>query len=327
MVSLPVGLLLALLYSLSRMSRTNEIIAILTAGRSIPRILFPLIGVGLAASLCATWLNYELAPRSEARKKELLDRLVRGKEFRDFKGGILFRNRSNNRTWFIQRLSMKRNAIDGVLVIEQDPEGNILRKTYGKRATFDEAAGLWTFERGRTVEFSPAGDVLKDSMWLGEQRVMKGWTESPRRLAAANLDPQAMTVPELEDYLRWNADFPPFQLAPYLTHLHYRFALPWTCLIVVFIAAPLGIVFSRRGVLAGVAWSIALFFAMVFLTNLFLALGKGARIPAWLAGWGPNLLFAAWGVSLLWMRTANRSPADLFARRSASPTLRAEALS
>src|SRR5882672_10225943 len=39
MVSLPVGLLLALIFCLSRMSRTNELISMLTAGRSVGRIL------------------------------------------------------------------------------------------------------------------------------------------------------------------------------------------------------------------------------------------------------------------------------------------------
>jgi hypothetical protein len=40
--------------------------------------------------------------------------------------------------------------------------------------------------------------------------------------------------------LHFNADFPATLLAPFRTHLHYRFALPWTCLVVVCIAAPLG---------------------------------------------------------------------------------------
>ena len=42
LLCMPVGLLLALLYSLSRLSRSNEIISMLTAGRSVPRILIPL---------------------------------------------------------------------------------------------------------------------------------------------------------------------------------------------------------------------------------------------------------------------------------------------
>ena len=46
-ILLPVSLLLALLFSLGRMSRANEIVSMLTAGVSIPRVLLPLIGMGL----------------------------------------------------------------------------------------------------------------------------------------------------------------------------------------------------------------------------------------------------------------------------------------
>ena len=45
-ICLPVGLLLALLYSLSRMSRSNEIISMLTAGCSVLRVMLPLFIFG-----------------------------------------------------------------------------------------------------------------------------------------------------------------------------------------------------------------------------------------------------------------------------------------
>ena len=57
LLALPVGLLLALLYSLSQMSRRNEIIAMLTAGRSVYRLLLPLILVGLMATVGCLVLN------------------------------------------------------------------------------------------------------------------------------------------------------------------------------------------------------------------------------------------------------------------------------
>src|ERR1700691_5529885 len=77
-ICLPVGLLLALLYSLSRMSRSNEIISMLTAGKSVTRILIPLMAAGLAISAACMALNYTLAPHSEASKKTILDEIVRG---------------------------------------------------------------------------------------------------------------------------------------------------------------------------------------------------------------------------------------------------------
>ncbi|HEX5176411.1 MAG TPA: LptF/LptG family permease, partial [Chthoniobacteraceae bacterium] len=72
-ISLPVGLLLALLFSLSRMSRSNEIISMLTAGRSLPRLLLPHLVIALLATAICLALNYESAPHAEALKKVALE--------------------------------------------------------------------------------------------------------------------------------------------------------------------------------------------------------------------------------------------------------------
>jgi len=89
-------------------------------------------------------------------------------------------------------------------------------------------------------------------------------------------------------------------------------------LVIALMAAPLGVGFTRRGVLASVAIAILLTFALNFSTHLFLALGEGDRIPAWLAGWAPALLFGAIGLYLLQLRSSNREASDfrgLFPRR------------
>jgi lipopolysaccharide export LptBFGC system permease protein LptF len=64
------------------------------------------------------------------------------------------------------------------------------------------------------------------------------------------------------------------------------------------IAIPFGASSGRRNVFAGVASSIVICFCYFVLLRVGLALGTGGYLPAWLAGWGPNLLFAAGGVWL-----------------------------
>ena len=113
-------------------------------------------------------------------------------------------------------------------------------------------------------------------------------------------------MPQLREYLRLNNDFTHALLAPYRTYFHYRWALPWACLVTVLIAAPLGVVYSRRSVLVGVASSIFIFFLILFLDNLFRALGRGDRLPAFWAAWTPELLFAFVGLILLRVRALNR---------------------
>src|SRR5919201_5507205 len=68
-ILLPVALLLALLFALGRMSRANEIVSMLTAGVSIPRVLTPLIGMGLLTVGASLALNYSLAPHAEMARK------------------------------------------------------------------------------------------------------------------------------------------------------------------------------------------------------------------------------------------------------------------
>ena len=70
---LPVALLLALLFVLGRMSRSNEIVSMLTAGVSVPRIIAPLLAAGLLTTAGSTALNYSLAPHAEFARKKLLE--------------------------------------------------------------------------------------------------------------------------------------------------------------------------------------------------------------------------------------------------------------
>ncbi len=120
------------------------------------------------------------------------------------------------------------------------------------------------------------------------------------------MNPDYLSVPELHDYLNFNSDFPPNRLAPFRTQLENRWAVPWGALVVVFLAAPMGIVYSRRGILGGVAMAILLFFSLFLLSNILVAFAKGYRLDPILAVWGPYAFFFAIGLLLLWFRSTNR---------------------
>ena len=306
--SLPIGLLLALLSSLSSMSRRNEIISMLTAGRSVLRVLAPLLFIGALAAGISLWLNWEMAPHAEGIKKVAMKQIRRGKKAGELEpvSGHLFRDRLNERTWFIRRFIPGQLRFDDVHIMQQNEDGKITTKWYAQHATYEAATKTWVLENGRTVEFDELGNIASTDPFLSGVRKISGWTETPWRVSSSQLDPQNLSIPELQDYMRYNSDFPRAQLAPYRTNLADRWALPLSCLIVVLVAAPLGIVYNRRGVLAGVATGIFIFFAMMLTRYLFLALGKGDRInPTW-GTWIPDAVFGTIGLILLWFRSTNR---------------------
>jgi len=308
-ILLPVALLLALLFSLGRMSRSNEIVSMLTAGVSLPRILAPLLLAGLLTTAASTFLNYSLAPHAEyAHKKLLEDPQSRRQQF-----GLLaqiFRNRTDNRTWFIQQFYPGENAFTTVHVVQQDANDNIVINYIATSALYHPDNHAWEFLQVRVVHYDEAGNITH-SVPYTESLMITGWSETPFRLSSANVRAEYLSVPELREYLQFNSDFPPTLLAPFATHLEYRLALPWTCFVVALIAAPLGVGYSRRGILSSVAAAIILVFAMNFVMHLFLALGEGARISNWAAAWTPNLIFGVLGLILIYFRATNREPPRL----------------
>jgi lipopolysaccharide export system permease protein len=307
-ILLPVALLLALLFSLGRMSRSNEIVSMLTAGVSLPRVLAPLLLMGLLTTLGSTALNYSLAPHAEyARKKLLEDPKTRRQQF-----GLLaqiFRNRTDNRTWFIQQFKPGENTFTTVHIVQQDEHDNISVNYIATSAIYHPEEKIWELQLVKVVHYDEIGNVTATKLF--DSLKLEGWSETPYRLTSANLRAEYLSVPELRDYLDFNSDFPPTLLAPFATHLQYRVALPWTCLVIALIAAPLGIGYSRRGILSSVASAILLAFAMNFVMHLFLALGEGARIPSWAAAWTPSIVFGSLGLLLLYYKATNREPPRL----------------
>jgi lipopolysaccharide export LptBFGC system permease protein LptF len=310
-------LLLALLYSLSRMSRSNEIISMLTAGVSVLRVLRPLFICGICASAMCLWLNYELAPRADAVKKADLERISKGDKRADSLSvveSLLAKDRLTRRVWFVRKVDIDKSGdqrLNDVNITQFDTNGVQTERWQAQVAMYVPRDQKWIFLRGRKIKYDAEGNIADIEDWSKETgsrgtRSVNTWRETPYRIVSTTLEAEQLTVPQLREYLTYNSDFPPPQLAPFHTYFQHRWALPISCLAVVFIAAPLGIVFSRRAVLASVAASLFIFFGYLFLMYFMLALGKGAHVPPEVAAWLPDGVLFAIGAYLLFLRSTNR---------------------
>jgi LPS export ABC transporter permease LptG/LPS export ABC transporter permease LptF len=93
----------------------------------------------------------------------------------------------------------------------------------------------------------------------------------------------------------------------YLIEMHNRFALPVACVVLMLLGVPLGVNSRRGGKSAGFVFTILLVFVYYFLSSTGIQLGHQSRLPAFIAVWAANFIFAAAGVFLLWqMATGGR---------------------
>src|SRR5947208_14960378 len=100
------------------MSRAKQVVSMLTAGVSLPRVLLPLIGMGLLTVAASMVLNYSLAPHAEMARKTLLSD-TRVRPARSLEGQI-FRNGTNLRAWFTQHFLPRSHTSNTVQVLPQD---------------------------------------------------------------------------------------------------------------------------------------------------------------------------------------------------------------
>jgi lipopolysaccharide export system permease protein len=306
---LPITLLLALLYSLSKMSKSNEIISMISTGKSLRMILMPLFVVGFYLSLISLALNYEWAPEAEGRKKAVMSSMKEPNKAKGNRYAVharLYRNREDRRTWFVGRIpfDLAGDKLSNIEIYQGDEAGNTKLAYFAEKAAWNYFTREWRLIRGTAVYFDTDGNVVSQARF--DVRMLSNWRETPWKIYSGSLVPEQLGIPGLAFHMQTNSDQPAKLLAPFKTHWHYRWALPWSCLGITLIAAPLGIVFSRQGVMGSVAAALLIFFGMLVCENIFLALGQGMRIPAFFGAWTTNLLLACGGMLALHFKSRHK---------------------
>jgi LPS export ABC transporter permease LptG len=310
---LPVALLLAVLYALTRMSRANELISMLGTGRSLFRVLRPIFLCSIYACCLNMAANYYWAPRAEGNRVAVF----RGHSVHSadsvMASAIMFHDEQTHRTWYVATFPFSMRSgyerMHGVQIREENAQGQPSRTILAPNVGWSPRMG-WRFYDGKELIYQNGIVTAIRPFPIGKdgEHVLKvpEIEETPWSLVSYALRPDFMSVPELVSYLRAHPKAADDKLASFRTHFWQRFAMPWQAMALVLVAAPLGVAYSRRGSVGGIAGSVFIFFIFMFMNNLFLNLGKGGHLPPWLTVWVPHLLFGALGIVLFYFRSQNR---------------------
>jgi len=301
---LPVALLLALLYALTQHARHHEITAMRAAGISLWRLCLPYFGIGLMATGAQFALNELVVPRSAAWAQHIRTRYVQTAE--DLREQTKARhfgmiNERAHRHWFCNQYDAHAAEMFGPTVVWTLPDGS-LRTLNAARAVHTN--GGWTFFNATvTAQADPDVPVMQKLLQTNVL-AMPEFDETPGQILGEikmgnpetfNPHTEDISLRDMLDYLRAHPGLPKEQVGGLLTRFHNRLAAPWTCLVVVLIAIPFGAGSGRRNLFFGVAGSIFIVAGYLVAQQVSLAVGSHGHLPAWLAAWLPNLLFAAAG--------------------------------
>ncbi|MDR0728228.1 MAG: LptF/LptG family permease, partial [Puniceicoccales bacterium] len=272
----------------------GEIIAFQAAGVARITLTRSLAGVGILLSLLLSYFQEGPAARARRLFRDYQAQVgVTGAQAEAILHHVGWNDESQGRLWYLRALEPSKGIATAVDLHERDAEGREWRRISAAQASFDAAAGRWTFFQGRLVTFDPQSHYPL-SQRLFERHEIEDHRCSPSLLALQHKKPEELTLPELRTLLRQEREGGSgfSENRRRAQHFFYwnRLLSPWACLLVFFIALPCAGGGPRSDSMAGFGKATGFLFAFYLLSHICRALGLHGSLGAPLAALGPYLL-------------------------------------
>jgi len=292
LLMLPVGMLLACLFSLGAHARSNELLAITSSGVSLRRALLPVLVAAFVVSLLSLVTGETIAPIAAERVRTVEEEYLKpGKK-------TIARVRTNlsfmgegGRLYWIGRLDTQKGRMTD-LVIQTLSGNTLIERIDAKEAVWEE--GSWVFRDGYFRRFQEG--ELEEAVPF-DIRVENGIPETPRDLAKVQKNPRQMSYQELSEYIE-KAQSSGAEVQKELVDLHMKTAFPFTNFLIVLLGSPLASLLRRGGNALGFSMALAISFLYYLAIRVGQSLGYNGVLPPPLAAWSANILFGVIAVLL-----------------------------
>lgn len=288
---IPFSVLMAALLSLAKFERSNETLALKSAGAPYYQILLAFLpAVGIVAALHFT-LTDQVVPAAinHLMERDLyVDKKSKNDEEEDQRvwvqdGGTVIE---------VGQVEKQGTELFNMRLYERDDLGNIIHQRFARHATFDLNTRKWTLEKIEDTKVTPDRPAEVSTIETETWDTKLG----PQEFSELIERPQAMTTERLWSFAT-SAQIGVRPTYFYETWLQKRVALPVSSILMILLAAPVALSFGRRdkGVASGMAIGFGLGFLYFITEGLVQSLGESGAVPPFFAAWLPALLFASIG--------------------------------
>jgi len=308
-LTIPMAMLFGILIAVGRLSADSELTALRSSGVSLLTLYRPILLVSCLFTLVNLWLMLVAVPWGNHNLQQLrLDiatqsvaRQVQPRVFyEEWDGKVLyvFEVPPNEERWkgvFLAQ-SLPSTFENQVTVAEK---GQVRVDEDGERVILElEDAETHTVNLRQPEDYKISHleqtSIVVEESFISEQRQKMSVSKSLREL----------TLNELTDRLD-SSSAEVRNLAR--VEIHKKFSLPFACIVFGLIALPLGFNSRRGGKGSGFALSIFVILVYYIMISNGEEAARYGKLPAWVAMWAPNGIFAAGGILLLVRRNRDKS--------------------
>jgi len=306
-ITIPMGVLVGTLVTFSHLSADSEIVAMKATGISFFRMLRPVMLLSFLTYLITSFIVIFALPWGNQSFRSMVFKLLRTHAGYEIKEGI-FNNKYNGMVLNVLEKDPMTQVMKGIFIADST------KKDRERIITAREGIFLTDRKSASQVLQLKHGTIHEREKKSGEYRLLSfdvynlpidipDPTKKGGKLMRGNRE---MSIHNLMKKIRaLQKKGKPCNVE--LVELHKKFSIPFTCLILGLIGAPLGVKSARAGRSGGFAVSlmIILFYYICLITGE--SLGGAGEIPPILAMWAPNLLILGIGLYLV-KKTAREKP-------------------
>jgi LPS export ABC transporter permease LptG len=292
----PMSVLLAVLVTFGLMEKSSELTAMKATGFSIYRATLPVIV--LSGMFAAGLFIFDQAyiPHTN-RRQEVLRNEIKGKPPQTYlQADRKWIFGESNQIYYYQVFDPDTDRFGGISVFEFDPTTfQLTRRIHAEGAHWEPGLKKWVFENGWVRSLS--GASIQEYKTF-DVVTFKELGEDPIYFKKEVRQSSEMDYEELRSYIQ-DLQQSGFDTVRLKVQLQKKIAFPLITLVMAVLAIPFSAQRRRGGALAGVA--IALGIAVVYwiTAGLFEAMGNANQLPALLAAWAPDFIFALAGGYML----------------------------
>ena len=307
---LPIGLLIGAILALASLAQRNELVILRVSGVSGMKLMRMLWVITLPWVIGAFILSELITPAAEIKTSEtslqLLGRAGGGR----LSSGYWFKEEApENGTRVINIAELKPNGGVAGITLYEFREGQELASFSQAVDGYFNDGSLVMNQVTETRINAAAVDALADASvtdapvtqvnTAGQRRLPT--TLTPERLIARILTPERMSISVLSDYISY-LEANNLQTSREVVALWRKLAYPFTLLVMITIAAPIGFMQTRRGGVGGKVFAGILLGVGFFMINqLALNVGMLGKWAPWITALVPNIgaLLLALGALIL----------------------------
>lgn len=295
-MTIPMGVLLATVMTLNKLSLASEITVMRACGIGLNRIAKPIFIFAITMSLCSFFINETIVPVTSKQSKDLALWALGQKNIPDGKQNFVFKELGQN--GFLKRLFYvgycEDKTLHNITVLDTSKEGTIQVMQAREGKTSPEG---WLFEKGALYTVASDGKILNTTLF--EDFKMALGVDMSRQMNK-NIA-REMNFSNLIKYIA-TTDLDEKQKRVVTVELFDKIALPVTTICFVLLGVPLAITPPRVRYNRGFLFSVIIIFVYYLIRALSISFGETGAIPAFLSAWLPNIVLTIWGLFLYYKK-------------------------